>query len=182
MVSQKEVCRKTTKMLKNLPIPPFDCICAHGPGDSASKPKLRCKKCYNTRTPILAQHLHRVKQQEKPSIQNWRPKHRPPAPLILTLDRVKLVLPPISLEMQKSRHIKETSQSCVFVSSQVASPIPRWDHKLLLQNVLFFPSVTAAAREALMSIWLSKAWWHSKSPKHHFCTSNHCSIASRVSW
>lgn len=100
----------------------------------------------------------------------------------LTLERVKLVFPPISLEMQKSRHFKEISQSCAFVSSQVVSPILRQGPNPLLQHMVFFPSVTPAVREALMPTWLPRGCWHLKSPKHHFCTSNHPSIASRASW
>lgn len=67
------------------------------------------------------------------------------------------------------------------VSSQLASPSLEGAPNPLLQHV-FFPSVTAAVRKALMSTLLPRSYWHLKSPKHHFCISNHPSIVCRVSW
>lgn len=51
-----------------------------------------------------------------------------------------------------------------------------------LSQHVFFPSVTAAVRKALMSTLLPRGYWHLKSPKHHFCISNYPSIVCRVSW
>lgn len=136
MVSLKDVCKKATKLSKVLPAPH---ICLH----------LYKGLCLQTQAVLskVLQHKYWRSHSASPLGQSnvTNPTFRAvgwtadlPLPWHpLTLERVKLVFPPISLEMQKSRQVKERSQSCVFVSPQVTSPFPRRGPNLLLQCVFY---------------------------------------------
>lgn len=103
--------------------PTFDCVSAHRvQGTLPVNPSCAFKSAATQELPFSLSISTGHSNTKNPTF--WtEDQSRPPIPLILTLDRVKLVLPPISLEMQKSRHVKEISQSCMFVSSCLWHPL-----------------------------------------------------------